>query len=60
MAKEVTCPPCGAIIRGEDDAGLVANVRQHALDHEHEMPAGMTDEQFDAHVLSEAREVATA
>ena len=56
MTKEVTCPPCGAVIRGEDDAGLIANVRQHAREHEHEMPAGMTDEQFDAHVLADARE----
>jgi len=60
MAKEVTCPPCGATIRGEDDATLIANVRQHAREHDHEMPAGMTDEQFDAHILADAREVASA
>jgi predicted small metal-binding protein len=59
MAKEVTCPPCGAIIRGEDNAELIANVRQHSREHEHEMPAGMTDEQIDAHILSDAREVAS-
>jgi hypothetical protein len=59
MAKEVTCPPCGEVIRGEDDAALVANVRSHALEHGHEMPPGMTDEQFEAHVLSDAREAAT-
>jgi predicted small metal-binding protein len=60
LAKEVTCPPCGASIRGENDAELVANVRKHAREHEHEMPAGMTDEQLNAHILSDAREVATA
>lgn len=60
MAKEVTCPPCGAVIRGADDAELVANVRQHAREHDHEMPAGMTDEQIDAQILSESREVASA
>jgi hypothetical protein len=59
MAKEVTCPPCGATIRGEDDATLLANVRQHAREHDHEVPAGMTDEQFDAHILGDAREVAS-
>jgi hypothetical protein len=59
MAKEVTCPPCGAIIRGDDDSELVANVRLHAQEHQHEMPPGMTDEQFDAHVLDDAREVAS-
>jgi len=59
MAKEVTCPPCGATIRGENDAALLSNVRQHAREHDHEMPAGMTDEQFDAHILADAREVAS-
>jgi hypothetical protein len=58
MAIEVTCPPCGARIRGEDDAELLINVRQHVIDEGHEMPAGMTDEQFDAHVLADAHEVA--
>jgi hypothetical protein len=60
MAKEVTCPPCGAVIRGEDDADLIANVRQHVSEHNHEMPAGLTDEEIDAHILSDAREVASA
>jgi hypothetical protein len=60
MAKEVTCPPCGAIVRGEDDEALIVNVRQHASDHGHELPEGMTQEQFEAHVLSEAREAALA
>jgi len=58
MAKEVTCPPCGAVIRGEDDAALLANVHQHAIDHGHEMPPGATVEELDAQILSEAREVA--
>jgi len=56
--KEVTCPPCGAIIRGSDDAELLANVRQHALDHGHEVPPGTTFDDFEAQILSEAREVA--
>jgi len=59
MAKEVTCPPCGAIIRGNDDAELLENVHKHAVDHGHEMPPGMTDEEMDAQILSEAREVAS-
>lgn len=59
MAKEVTCPPCGAVIRGEDDAQLIANAREHAREHNHEMPVGLTDEQIDAHILSEAREVSS-
>jgi hypothetical protein len=58
MSKEVTCPPCGATIHGEDDADLLANVRQHVTEHGHEMPAGMTEEQFNAHILSDAHEVA--
>jgi len=60
MAKEVTCPPCGAVVRGEDDAELIANVRRHVREHNHEMPAGLTDEQIDAQILSDAREVASA
>lgn len=60
MAKEVTCPPCGEIIRGEDDAALIANVRQHAQQHGHETPPGMSDEETNAHILSEARDVASA
>ena len=60
MAKEVTCPPCGEIVRGADDAELLANVRQHAMEHGHELPEGMTHEQMEAHILSESREVATA
>jgi hypothetical protein len=58
MAKEVTCPPCGEIISGEDDAALLANVHQHAIDHGHEVPLGMTHGEIDAQILSEAREVA--
>lgn len=60
MAKEVTCPPCGEIIRGDDDAELIANVHQHVQDHGHETPpemAGMTEEEINAQILSEAREV---
>lgn len=30
MAKELTCPPCGEIIRGESDDELVENVQRHA------------------------------
>ena len=30
MTKEVTCPPCGEVIRGESDDDLVAKVQQHA------------------------------
>jgi hypothetical protein len=58
MAKEVTCPPCGAIIRGNDEAELLANVHKHSIDHSHEVPPGMSDEEFDAQILSEARDVA--
>ena len=60
MAKEVTCPPCGAVVRGNDDSELLANVREHALDHGREMPAGMTVEDFEAQILSEARVVSSA
>ncbi len=60
MAKEVTCPPCGEIIRGQDDAELIANTHQHATEHGHEYPAGMSMEQIDAQILSEARDVASA
>jgi hypothetical protein len=43
----------------EDDADLITNVRQHASDDGHESPLGMTDEEIDAQILSEAREVTT-
>lgn len=42
MAKELTCPPCGQVITGQNDGDLVAKVQQHAkeqydldLDREH-------------------------
>jgi predicted small metal-binding protein len=57
MAKEVTCPPCGTVIRGEDDVELVANVRHHATEVHHELRASMSDEDFTVHVLGSAREV---
>lgn len=30
MAKQVTCPPCGEVIRGENEDDLVRNVQSHA------------------------------
>ena len=32
MAKEVTCPPCGEVMRAESDDELVAIVKVHAKD----------------------------
>jgi predicted small metal-binding protein len=37
MAKEIECPPCGEMIRGNNDDELVANVISHAKDHGHEL-----------------------
>lgn len=51
MAKEVTCPPCGEIIRGESDDELVSNVISHAKSHGHEVGEADRDQ-----ILSEARE----
>jgi predicted small metal-binding protein len=52
MAKEVVCPPCGEVIRGEHDDELVANVISHAKVHGHEL--GESDR---SQILSEAREI---
>ncbi|HLG68307.1 MAG TPA: DUF1059 domain-containing protein [Acidimicrobiales bacterium] len=50
MAKEVTCPPCGQVIRGESDDDLVANVQRHAKEQH--------DRNLDReHILESAREV---
>lgn len=59
MALQVTCPPCGATIGGEDHANLLANFRQHMIDEDHDLPPTMSQQQFDAHILSEAEEVPT-
>jgi hypothetical protein len=52
MAKEVVCPPCGEVLRGENDDELVANVLSHAKTHGHEGSDADRD-----HILSTAREV---
>jgi predicted small metal-binding protein len=45
MAKQVDCP-CGAVMRGENDDELVANVEAHVRDKHPEMAATMTREQI--------------
>jgi len=52
MAKEVTCPPCGEVLRGESDDELVGAVMAHAKVHGHDV--GEADR---ATILSEAGEV---
>jgi predicted small metal-binding protein len=52
MAKQVVCPPCGEVIRGDSDDELVTNVISHAKNHGHEL--GDTDR---AEILSGATEV---
>jgi hypothetical protein len=52
MAKQVVCPPCGEVIRGESDDELVTNVMDHAKNHGHEL--GDSDR---AEILSGATEV---
>jgi predicted small metal-binding protein len=52
MAKEVTCPPCGEVLRGENDDELVSAVIGHAKSHGHEVGETERDQ-----ILSEAREV---
>jgi hypothetical protein len=52
MAKEVTCPPCGEVLRGEDDDELVGAVINHAKVHGHEV--GEADRET---ILADAREV---
>lgn len=49
MAKEVTCPPCGEVIRAESDDELVSKVQQHAKEqHETDLDR--------EHILTAARE----
>ncbi|HXZ83458.1 MAG TPA: DUF1059 domain-containing protein [Acidimicrobiales bacterium] len=50
MAKEVTCQPCGEVIRAEDDDELVAKVQSHAKE-QHGKDLDRED------VLASAREV---
>ena len=52
MAKEIKCPPCGEMIRGNNDDELVANVVSHAKDHGHEL--GEADR---GEILSTAQEM---
>jgi predicted small metal-binding protein len=52
MAKQVVCPPCGEVIRGENEDELVANVIGHAKTHGHEL--GDADRET---ILSGAAEV---
>jgi predicted small metal-binding protein len=52
VAKETTCPPCGEVLRGENDDELVGAVIEHAKVHGHEL-GEVNREQ----ILSEAREV---
>lgn len=52
MAKEVKCPPCGEMIRGDNDDELVANVISHAKVHGHEL--GEADR---GEILSTAQEM---
>ncbi len=50
MAKEVTCPPCGKVMRAEGDDELVSMVQTHArTEHASELDR--------EHILSSAREV---
>ena len=51
MAKQVTCPPCGAVLSADTDDELVAKVQQHARD---DHGAELTAE----HILGQAQEVA--
>ena len=40
MAKEVTCPPCGVVLRADDDEELIRIVQEHArADHDTELNA---------------------
>jgi hypothetical protein len=52
MAKQVVCPPCGEVLRGENDDELVTNVIGHAKSHGHEL--GDADRET---ILSGAAEV---
>jgi predicted small metal-binding protein len=58
MAKEVTCPPCKDVIRGENDSELVANVRQH-MRARHRLPIWLSKiVRTDKRILRDARQVA--
>jgi hypothetical protein len=58
MAKEVTCPPCKEVIRGENDSDLVANVRQH-MRARHHLPVWLSKiVRTDNRILRDARQVA--
>lgn len=38
MSKEVTCPPCGEVIRGSGDDELVTKAQSHAKEnHAHDV-----------------------
>jgi predicted small metal-binding protein len=38
MSKEVTCPPCGEVMRGSSDDELVTKVQSHAkVEHGHDL-----------------------
>lgn len=51
MAKEVTCPPCGEVIRADSDDELIAKVKQHAREnHDTELTT--------EHILETATEAA--
>jgi len=50
MAKEVTCPPCGEVMRADDDDELVAKVQSHAM----EQHGSELDRE---HIVASAREV---
>lgn len=50
MSKEVTCPPCGEVLRASNDDELVTKVQNHAkTNHDHDLSR---DE-----ILAGAREV---
>ena len=58
MAKEVTCPPCKEVIRGENDSDLVANVRQH-MSARHHLPIWLSKiVRTDKRILRDVREAA--
>jgi predicted small metal-binding protein len=37
VSKEVVCPPCGEVLRGENDDELVTVVVNHARGHGHDV-----------------------
>jgi predicted small metal-binding protein len=52
MAKQVVCPPCGEVVKGDTDDELVGNVVNHAKVHGHELTDANREE-----ILSGAVEV---